>query len=241
MRDNTVKTLVIIPCYNEEENILAVVRRLQDTCPEADYLVVNDCSTDRSREILSAAGCRYLDLPVNLGIGGAVQSGYRYAMENGYDVTVQMDGDGQHDPAYLAAVVAPVADGTLDMAIGSRFITHEGFQTSFMRRLGINFLSGLIRLLTGCRVRDVTSGYRACNKAMTAYFARHYAEDYPEPEAIICALTEGFKVGEVPVVMQQRQGGVSSIRALSSVYYMVKVSLSLVIYRLSRSRKGGKR
>ena len=139
------KTLVIIPCYNEEENILAVVRRLQDTCPEADYLVVNDCSTDRSREILSAAGCRYLDLPVNLGIGGAVQSGYRYAMENGYDVTVQMDGDGQHDPAYLAAVVAPVADGTLDMAIGSRFITHEGFQTSFMRRLGINFLSGLIR------------------------------------------------------------------------------------------------
>ena len=133
------KTLVIIPCYNEEENILAVVRRLQDTCPEADYLVVNDCSTDRSREILSAAGCRYLDLPVNLGIGGAVQSGYRYAMENGYDVTVQMDGDGQHDPAYLAAVVAPVADGTLDMAIGSRFITHEGFQTSFMRRLGINY------------------------------------------------------------------------------------------------------
>ena len=171
MRDNTVKTLVIIPCYNEEENILAVVRRLQDTCPEADYLVVNDCSTDRSREILSAAGCRYLDLPVNLGIGGAVQSGYRYAMENGYDVTVQMDGDGQHDPAYLEKVVAPVAQGNLDMAIGSRFITHEGFQTSFMRRLGINFLSGLIRLLTGCRVRDVTSGYRACNKAMTAYFA----------------------------------------------------------------------
>ena len=112
MRDNTVKTLVIIPCYNEEENILAVVRRLQDTCPEADYLVVNDCSTDRSREILSAAGCRYLDLPVNLGIGGAVQSGYRYAMENGYDVTVQMDGDGQHDPAYLAAVVAPVVKTT---------------------------------------------------------------------------------------------------------------------------------
>ena len=235
------KILVIIPCYNEEENILAVVRRLQDTCPEADYLVVNDCSTDRSREILSAAGCRYLDLPVNLGIGGAVQSGYRYAVENGYDVTVQMDGDGQHDPAYLAAVVAPVADGTLDMAIGSRFITHEGFQTSFMRRVGIRFLSGMILLLSGRRVLDVTSGFRATNAEMTAYFARHYAEDYPEPEAIICALTEGFKVGEVPVVMQERQGGVSSIRALSSVYYMVKVSLSLVIYRLSRSRKGGKR
>ena len=234
------KILVIIPCYNEEENILAVVRRLREQCPQADYLVVNDCSTDRSREILRQAGCRFLDLPVNLGIGGAVQSGYRYAVENGYDVTVQMDGDGQHDPAYLPAVVAPVAQGSLDMAIGSRFITHEGFQTSFMRRLGIGFLSGLIHLLTGCRVRDVTSGYRACSKAMTAYVARHYAEDYPEPEAIICALTEGFKVGEVPVVMQERQGGVSSIRALSSVYYMVKVSLSLVIYRLSRSRKGGR-
>ena len=231
------KTLVIIPCYNEEENILTVVRRLQETCPWADYLVVNDCSTDRSREILQSGGCRYLDLPMNLGIGGAVQSGYRYAEANGYDVTVQMDGDGQHDPAYLEKVVAPVAQGNLDMAIGSRFITHEGFQTSFMRRVGIHLLSGMIRVLCGRKVQDVTSGFRATSAEMTAYFADHYAPDYPEPEAILAASLQGFRVGEAPVVMHERLGGVSSISAVKSVYYMLKVSLSLIIDRLAIRRQ----
>ena len=163
---------------------------------------------------------------------------------NGYDVTVQMDGDGQHDPAYLPAVIAPVADGTFDMCIGSRFITREGFQTSFMRRVGIRFLSGLIHLLCGRRVLDVTSGFRATNAAMTAYFADHYATDYPEPEAILAATLAGYRVGEAPVVMCERQGGVSSISSFKSAYYMVKVSLSLIIDRLSirrvrRGRKGG--
>ena len=231
------KILVIIPCYNEAENIARVVRRLREACPEADYIVVNDCSTDQSRELLRQSGFAYLDLPINLGIGGGVQCGYRYAAEHGYDVTVQLDGDGQHDPAYLMDVVAPVAAGELDMCIGSRFITGEGFQTSFLRRLGIRFLSGLLRLLTGCRVRDVTSGYRACGRALTERFARQYAQDYPEPEAILRAVLEGYKVGEVPVVMAERQGGVSSINALRSVYYMVKVSLSLLILRLSIHKK----
>lgn len=229
--------LVIIPCYNEASNICQVVERLRAACPGVDYLVVNDCSTDDSVEILREHGYNYLDLPVNLGIGGGVQCGYRYAREHGYDVTVQMDGDGQHDPAYLEAVIAPVAAGELDMCIGSRFITKEGFQTSFLRRVGIRFLSGMIWLLTGQRVRDVTSGYRACGKALTHLFADHYAQDYPEPEAILRSVVDGYRVGEVPVVMAERQGGVSSIRAFKSIYYMIKVSLSLVIYRLSFSKK----
>ena len=233
---------MIIPCYNEAENIARVVKNLQASVAgqalpgQVDYLVVNDCSTDGSAAICAREGFSYISLPVNLGIGGGVQSGYLYAAQNGYDIAVQMDGDGQHDPAYLDAIVEPVLRGELDMCIGSRFIKKEGFQTSFMRRVGIHFLSGMILLLSGNHVRDVTSGFRATNARMTAYFAEHYASDYPEPEAILAASLAGFRVGETPVVMQERQGGVSSINAVKSVYYMVKVSLSLIIDRLSIKR-----
>lgn len=235
------KILVLIPCYNEAENIVATVERLKATCPDVDFLVINDCSTDASADLLRARHYPFLDLPVNLGIGGGVQCGYLYAAAHDYDVTVQMDGDGQHDPAYLQAVVDPVLNGECDMCIGSRFINKEGFQTSFMRRVGIRFLSGLIYVLCGKRVLDVTSGFRATNKAMTAYFAAHYATDYPEPEAILAASLAGFRVAEAPVVMQERQGGVSSISSLKSAYYMIKVSLSLLIDRFSiRKHKGGR-
>lgn len=227
------KILVIIPCYNEEATIVDTVERLRATCPEVDFLVINDCSTDRSAELLERHHYPHLDLPVNLGIGGGVQCGYRYARANGYDVAVQMDGDGQHDPTYLSAVVEPVLAGRYDMCIGSRFITRQGFQTSFMRRVGIRFLSWLIHLLCGHRVQDVTSGFRATNAWLTAYFADHYASDYPEPEAILSATLAGFRVGEAPVIMQERQGGVSSIRSFKSAYYMIKVSLSLIIDRLA--------
>ena len=234
------KVLVIIPCYNEEENLERVVARLKKEAPQVDFLIVNDCSTDSSAAICKANGWRFLDLPTNLGIGGGVQSGYQYAVQNGYDITVQMDGDGQHDPAYLDAVLAPVIAGELDMAVGSRFITKEGFQTSFMRRLGIRIISTTIRLLCGARVLDVTSGFRACNKALTAFYARQYAQDYPEPEAIVSAVLNGYRVGEVPVVMQERMGGVSSINLLRSAYYMIKVPLALLVYRLSIRRKKAK-
>lgn len=235
------RILVLIPCYNEEENIVNTVERLKETCPEVDFLVINDCSTDNSAALLQSRGYPFLDLPVNLGIGGGVQCGYLYAKRHGYDVTVQMDGDGQHDPAYLHEVIRPVLDGQCDMCIGSRFITKEGFQTSFMRRVGIRFLSGLIFLLSGKRVLDVTSGFRATNAPMTAYFAEHYASDYPEPEAILAASLAGFRVGEAPVVMRERQGGVSSISSFRSVYYMIKVSLALIIDRFSiHKTRGGK-
>ena len=202
------KILVIIPCYNEEDNIVNTVENLRATCPEVDFLVVNDCSTDSSAALLKSHHYPFLDLPVNLGIGGGVQCGYLYAVRHGYDVAVQMDGDGQHDPAYLMEVVQPVLDGIYDMCIGSRFIKKEGFQTSFMRRVGIRWLSGMIRLLCGKRVLDVTSG---------------------------------FRVGEAPVIMRERQGGVSSIHSFKSAYYMIKVSLALIIDRLSiRKVKGGR-
>ena len=232
MKDSA-NILVLVPCYNEEENIVATIERLKATCPGVDFLVINDCSTDSSPALLKNHGYPYLDLPINLGIGGGVQCGYQYARDNGYDVAVQMDGDGQHDPRYLFHVVDPVLQGQYDMCIGSRFIQKEGFQTSFMRRVGIRFLSGLIRLLCGKQVLDVTSGFRAANSRMIEYFSRHYASDYPEPEAILSASLSGFRVGEVPVVMQERQGGMSSISTFKSAYYMIKVSLALIIDRFS--------
>lgn len=236
MEQKQPKILVIIPCYNEQANILRTVAELRAVYPKADCLVVNDCSTDQSAALLRENGIPFLDLPVNLGIGGAVQSGYRYACAHGYDIAVQLDGDGQHDPAYLPAVIGPVAAGELDMCIGSRFVEKEGFQTSFMRRVGIRFLSAMIFLLCGRRVLDVTSGFRATGAELTAYFAGHYAIDYPEPEAVLAASLSGFSVGEAPVRMRERQGGVSSISAWRSVYYMVKVSLSLIIARFAIKR-----
>lgn len=225
------RTLVIIPCYNEQDSIEQVIADLKSAVPECDYLVVNDCSTDNSRDILLKGGYNHISLPANLGIGGGVQSGYLYAVQNGYDITVQMDGDGQHNPIYLRDVIAPVAAGELDMCVGSRFITKEGFQSGAIRRLGIRILSGLIRILSGAKVRDVTSGFRACNRELTEFYAENYAQDYPEPEAIVSAVTNGWRVGEVPVVMEERKAGVSSIGPLSGIYFMVKVSLALVVYR----------
>ena len=233
------KTLVIIPCYNEQDSIVKVVDNLKKNAPDVDYLIVNDCSTDNTEKILKENGYNYINNPINLGIGGGVQAGYKYAMQYGYDIAVQMDGDGQHDPKYLSAVIEPVAQGRYDMAIGSRFIEKEGFQTSFMRRLGINIISAFIFVLTGKRVKDTTSGFRACNKKLIDFFAANYADDYPEPEAIMACLACGYSVGEVAVVMEERQGGVSSISSFKSAYYMIKVCLALIVGRISYGKKKG--
>ena len=233
------KTLVIIPCYNEQDSIVKVVDNLKKNAPDVDYLIVNDCSTDGTEKILKENGYNYINNPINLGIGGGVQAGYKYAMQYGYDIAVQMDGDGQHDPKYLSAVIEPVAQGKYDMAIGSRFIEKEGFQTSFMRRIGINIISAFIFVLTGKRVKDTTSGFRACNKKLIDFFAANYADDYPEPEAIMACLACGYSVGEVAVVMEERQGGVSSISSFKSAYYMIKVCLALIVGRISYGKKKG--
>lgn len=228
------KSLVIIPAYNEQDNIEKVLTDLKKYAPDMDYLVVNDCSKDNTLDILETVHCSYIDLPVNVGIGGGVQTGYLYAYKNNYDIAIQMDGDGQHNAEYLNALIHPIVDGTANMVIGSRYINKEGFQSSFMRRLGIKFLSGLIRICTGAKILDVTSGFRAVDKKMIALFAREYADDYPEPESIVVAARKGAKITEIPVIMNERVGGVSSISGLKTVYYMIKVSLSIILLRVSQ-------
>ena len=231
------RRLVIVPAYNEEQNIVNTILDIQGHgAAEVDYLVINDCSTDQTERVLKQKGANYLSLPVNLGIGGGVQTGYRYALEHGYDIAIQFDGDGQHDARYLKDLISPIESGRADVVIGSRFIEREGFQSTGLRRLGINFLSGLIHLLCGVKVRDVTSGMRAVNRRMIEQFAANYAQDYPEPEAILSAGLAGARITEVPVQMRERQGGVSSINPIRSVYYMIKVSLALILFRLTRGR-----
>lgn len=231
------KILLIIPAYNEQENILSTISDIKANADFVDFVVINDCSTDATREILMRSGASYLDLPVNLGIGGGVQTGYRYAREKGYDIAIQFDGDGQHCAAYVQDLIAPIVAGEADFTIGSRFLKKEGFQSSGLRRMGINFLSSLIYFLCGTKIYDVTSGMRAVNRKMIGYFAENYAQDYPEPEAILAASMEGARIQEVPVQMRERTGGISSINALKPIYYMIKVSLALMISRVTYRRK----
>lgn len=231
------KTLVIIPAYNEQENILNTIEDINSHCPEMDYIVINDCSRDSTEAILRDNHKNYLSLPCNLGIGGGVQTGYRYADERGYDIAIQFDGDGQHDARFLRDLIAPIEAGQADIAIGSRFIKKEGFQSTGLRRVGIGFLSGLIKLLCGIRVTDVTSGMRAVNRRFIEEYASAYAQDYPEPEAIISASVKGARIVEVPVEMRERQGGTSSINPMRSVYYMIKVSLALILARFSSKQR----
>lgn len=226
------KILIIIPVYNEEMNIEKVVTALQEQAPYVDYIIVNDCSKDNTAAVCKKNGYHYLSLPVNLGIGGGVQAGYQYALENNYDIAVQMDGDGQHDAKYLEKILKPIREDQADIVIGSRFIIKEGFQSSRLRRIGINFLSGLIKLCSGTRVKDVTSGFRAVNRRFIKIYAQEYSQDYPEPEAIIAGALYKGRIKEVPVIMHEREAGSSSIHSWKSIYYMIKVTIAIFTYRL---------
>lgn len=227
------KILVIIPAYNEEESILTTVQALNSVHPEVDAVVVNDASKDNTKSILSENHIHYLDLPVNLGIGGGAQAGYMYAYRNGYDIAIQMDGDGQHPASELDKIIAPIKAEKADIVVGSRFVNKEGFQSSAIRRFGIKFLSSLIYLCTGKHILDVTSGYRAVNRKFIKIFSEEYAQDYPEPEALVTAAKKGAEIIEVPVMMKERQGGMSSISPIKSIYYMIKVSLAIIIKNIS--------
>lgn len=232
------KKLIIIPAYNESESIKSTVEDIVNNADGFDYIVINDCSTDDTAKICQDNHFNYLSLPVNLGIGGAVQTGYMYAYRNNYDVAVQVDGDGQHDVRFLSEMVSHIEKNKLDMVIGSRFIDREGFQSSAMRRFGINYFTGLIKLCTGKKITDPTSGLRMVGKNIIAEFAKEYPKDYPEPETVVSILRKGYKVEEIPVIMRERQGGVSSISLKKSVYYMVKVTLAILVEILrKRERK----
>lgn len=227
------KCLIIIPAYNEAENIEKVVNNLIMNYPQYDYVIVNDGSRDNTEKICLQNHYEVLNLPINLGIGGAVQTGYCYARDNDYDMAVQIDGDGQHDVAFLEGMMKLIEDGQADVVIGSRFVEKEGFQSSKLRRTGISFLSGLARILTGVKVKDITSGYRLVNRRFIQIFAQDYPSDYPEPEAVVIAAVHGGRIAEYPVVMRERENGESSITFKRSVYYMIKVTLAMLIRRLS--------
>jgi len=234
------KSLIIIPAYNEAANIKRVVDNLIENYPQYDYVIINDCSTDNTEQICKNSSFNYVSLPVNLGIGGGVQCGYRYALENDYDIAIQLDGDGQHDPVGIEHLIKPLIGNEADMTIGSRFIEKQGFQSSVLRRLGIFIIKVFIKLCCGAKVYDTTSGFRAVNRNLIELFANEYANDYPEPEAIASAVLNGYRVIEVPVIMKERAGGLSSINTLRSFYYMLKVPMALIVCRLSIKKKDKK-
>lgn len=228
------KKIIVIPAYNEEGNLEKTVRDIRENAPDFDYIIVNDCSTDNTLGMCREKGFSYLNLPVNLGIGGAVQTGYRYAYYHGYDLAVQFDGDGQHSAKFLAQMAKVLEETGSDMVIGSRFIEKEGFQSSGLRRIGIRYFSLLIKLLTGKTVTDPTSGMRMINRKLLKKFTNEYPKDYPEPESVVTVLSEKHKVTEIPVVMNEREEGISSISLRNSVYYMIKVSFAVVIARMKK-------
>ena len=232
------KKLVIIPAYNESASIKETVEQIRKKAQGFDYVIINDCSTDNTREICESMHYNIVNLPVNLGIGGAVQTGYKYGIRHGYDLAVQVDGDGQHDPEYLLEMAEYMQKSRVDMVIGSRFIRKEGFQSSSARRIGIKYFTFLIRLLTGKTVTDPTSGLRMVNRDIMNFFAHDYPKDYPEPESVVAVLRSGKRVEEIPVIMRERNGGVSSISLKKSIYYMIKVSLAILIEKMRP--RGGK-
>lgn len=229
------KVLLIIPAYNEEENILKTVKKIEEYSNEIDYIVINDGSKDRTEEILKENQIKHIQLVKNLGIGGAVQTGYKYAYENGYDIAIQFDGDGQHDVNYVPEICEKIINGQADMVIGTRYLDKSSseFQSTFMRRLGSNIISSCIKLLTRKRITDPTSGFRAANKKIIEEFAKEYPKEYPEPESTVSILINGYTVEEVPVSMNERTGGKSSINIWKSVDYMVKVVLAIFIDSIS--------
>lgn len=226
------KKLVIIPAYNECKSIRKAVVDIKEHAPGFDYVVINDCSTDETLDICRKYGLNHVNLSVNLGIGGAVQTGYIYGCQYGYDVAVQFDGDGQHDAAYLEMMAEKLCETNSDMIIGSRFLKKEGFQSSGLRRIGIRYFSVLLKVLTGKRVTDPTSGMRMVNRDVMKIYAMNYPKDYPEPESVMAILRMGKKVTEVPVIMKERKEGTSSIGGFRSVYYMIKVTLAILMERL---------
>jgi len=227
---------VIVPAYNEEQSITEVVSEILAMAAKRNVnlsvVVVNDCSSDRTGEMASRLSCKVLNLPINLGIGGAVQTGFKYAFESGFDMALQLDGDGQHPSEMIPEMIAFMESGKMDVVIGSRFLEKEGFQSSRVRRTGIRFFRFLNRALTGVDVKDTTSGFRLLNRRALEVVNDYYPDEYPEPEALVLYARRGLRLGEMPVIMRERQGGVSSINNRKAVYYMFKVTLGVIFTRI---------
>ena len=223
------KVMVVVPAYNEEKDIYKVVASIKEYHPEIDVVVVNDGSKDNTCFEAKRAGAFVIDLPQNLGIGGAVQTGYLYGKRNDYDVVIQIDGDGQHDPKDISRLVEVIENKEADMVIGSRFVEQTEYESSSMRKLGINFFSRFVSFVCKQNFYDTTSGYRAANRKVIELFSTYYPKDYPEVETIVYAIKRGIRIKEVSVDMNKRQGGKSSITPLKSVYYMIKVTSAILL------------
>ena len=229
------KILLIIPSYNEEKNILCTYNKIieynKKNNIKFDIIVIDDGSKDKTREICKKNNIPHISLIQNLGIGGAVQTGYKYALENSYDIAVQFDGDGQHDVNYVKNLIEPIINGQADMVIGSRFIdkTSSEFKSSKARRMGISIISFFIKLVTGKKIYDTTSGFRAVNRNLIKYFAANYPVEYPEPVSTVEMLKQKKRICEVPVSMNERENGISSIKSWKNIYYMINVILSILL------------
>ena len=227
VKSSVPRVLLIVPAYNEEDSIARVVNSIRSS--GYDYIVINDGSTDNTEMILRDIGARHVQLIHNLGIGGAVQTGFLFAQRESYDIAIQFDGDGQHDIGSIKTLVDAIVSGA-DIALGSRFVGGENrFMSSFSRRVGIHLLSSAVFFATGTTLHDVTSGFRACGKNAIELFAGSYPSDFPEPESLVYALSNGLRVAEVPVVMHDRMGGTSSISFSNAAWYMIKVGLSIIL------------
>ena len=229
------KVLLIIPSYNEEENVLNNYNRIMKYNNKGkikyDAIIINDGSKDRTEEICRDNNIPHISLVHNLGIGGAVQTGYKYAFNNNYDIAVQFDGDGQHDVNFVKNIIDPIINDKYDMVIGSRFIDKNSseFKSSFSRRIGIKIIPFFIKLVTRKKIYDTTSGFRAVNKNIIKKFASEYPVEYPEPITTVEVIKKGYKVKEVPVSMNERENGTSSIKAWKNIYYMLNVIISIII------------
>lgn len=231
------KTLIIIPAYNEEKCIKKVVDNVMEVNNNVDVLVVNDGSKDDTLIEAKKTKAKVLNLPFNLGIGGAVQAGYLYAYKNNYDVAIQLDGDGQHNPKYIEEMVNIIKENKAEMVIGSRFIEETGYNQTFARMFGIRIIRVIMKIFTGKKIFDPTSGYRAVNKRIIKKFSENYPYDYPEPDTNMRLLKEKVQIMEIPVEMHNRETGKSSITPLKSIYYMIKVTLAMLICVIGK-RKG---
>ena len=222
------RVLIIIPAYNEQDSIYGTVTNLFNTC-DYDYIVINDGSTDNTKAVLEDNHFNYVDLPVNLGIGGAMQTGYKYALKNDYDYAIQLDADGQHDPRDLEKLIHEIKKLDCDMVIGSRFVEKTEYKGTFTRRLGIKYFYYLLLLISKIKITDPTSGYRIVNKKVIKEFAQYYPVDYPEVEVLVKLSQKKYRIKEIKVEMKNRQGGKSSITPLKSIYYMTKVTFISLI------------
>ncbi len=234
---NNQKILIIVPAYNEQGNVGSTVKELLSLPLSIKVLVVDDGSIDGTAQEAKRAGAMVISLPFNLGIGGAVQTGFKFALAHDFTIALQVDGDGQHDVTYIEKLIEPILTNDADVVIGSRFLNpYLGYRSSFIRQMGIQFFAHLISYLIHCKITDSTSGFRAFNKRAIEIFAQNYPQDYPEPEAIVLAQRLGLRIVEVSVQMRQRLIGHSSIRYLATLYYMIKVTFAILLDMLKRNK-----